>query len=416
MFASFNKAFKKESQSAIKIPQELIEVLNSHLPEGLQYELDEKENALAVMIKSENVAISINVDSVIPTAEQAEVLGEDYSLNDLFRLSYNSQKPIQIQLKDNVININGKDVPFEEMCFNPLNPVKIIERTTLLMPKDFPPKFPLSFGNGNVSIELMIKRVPNNSIHVCTYESDTSHCLIAKYSYDEKSKNFSLTLKVMLSTANSVKEILDSIEIYNAFVEGKGWFAGEPLTSKISSVDCTPIDGRTIEFWRKVFEIEKELGITFLPPFNRTSEKDICIIEELYQNIINKVPIKQDRRVTSITSAWDPEKDKIASENLKKSIYFEFQGNSSLKVFGNELELPCLIGISNAIFADYKVTEETKECKVYFEDLSENKKMFISILRFKNESELDKYRADEEERPTAFNNAKPIIDYLPKDE
>lgn len=413
MFASFNKAFKKESQSAIKIPQELIEVLNSHLPEGVEYKLYDKENVLTIYSKPEDVTFEINGAFLFPTAEQLEILGDNYSPNDLFQLSYNSQKPIPIRLKNDVININGKDIPLEEMCFNPLNPIKILKSDTFFVPHSFPSAFPMSFGNGNVSIELMIKRVPNNSIHVCTYESDTAHCLIAKYSYDKKSKNLSITLKVMLSTANSVKEILDSIEIYNAFVEGKGWFAGELLTSKISSGDCMPIDGRTIEFWRKVFEIEKELGITFLPPFNRTFEKDVCIIEELYQNIINKVPIKQDGRITSLTSTWDPE---IANENLKKSIYFEFRGNSSIKVFGNELDLPCLVGMSNAVIANYKVTEETKECRVYFEDLSENKKMFISILRFKDESELDKYRADEEERPTAFNNAKPIIDYLPKDE
>ena len=79
---------------------------------------------------------------------------------------------------------------------------------------------------------------------------------------------------------------------------------------------------------------------------------------------------------------------------------------------GQEIELPCIIGVFNAVFAKYEKNEERDECTIFLENESDEKQMYISELRFLNDEELLKYKEETPDRMNQFKNAKKIHEYL----
>ena len=99
---------------------------------------------------------------------------------------------------------------------------------------------------------------------------------------------------------------------------------------------------------------------------------------------------------------------------MGKPIYFEFDGKSTVKLFGQDIELPCTIGIFNAVFANYEKNEKTEECTIFLENESDEKPMYTSVLRFLNKDELIKYKKETKDRIIQFRDAKKRHEFLLK--
>lgn len=414
MFVDFDKVFSKTPQTELKIPKALAEQLSSKLPNGLKYIVDEKTNNLVISCdEPSEVPITIKGMSLNPTNEQLEILGEDYHFDDLIKLSYNSQKPIPVKYdNDRYLNINGKEISINHLTFNPFKPYEIKVDSTYMYPSPFPPAFSLSFGCEKVVFELSINRVANNSVDIMAFESQNDHCLSVKYYLNPKTNGFSITINITPKYAVTVKEIIDSIEIYNAFIDGKGIIAGTVIETKLETNEAIRYDSEALEFWTKVYELEKKLRVSFTPPFVDIDFEDVCNIEEIYQNIINKLPIRKNIIINSITSEWEFSKDDIANEALGKPIYFEFEGTSSFEVSGKKIKLPCIVGIFNAVLYKYEKNED--KCILFLESESDEKQMYTSTLCFLTEQELIEYKQQTKNRIILFRDAKKRNEYLIK--
>ena len=66
-----------------------------------------------------------------PTDQQKEILGDDFSFDDIMNLSYNSQKPVPVRFKDDkYVNINGTDISIEQLSYNPFKPYELVIDST----------------------------------------------------------------------------------------------------------------------------------------------------------------------------------------------------------------------------------------------------------------------------------------------
>ena len=348
-----------------------------------------------------------------PTDQQKEILGDDFSFDDIMNLSYNSQKPVPVKLKnDKYVNINGTDIPIEQLSYNPFKPYELVIDSTYIYPFPFPPAFTIKIGNENTKIELSIKRIPNNSLDTMAFKSDDSKCLSIIYYLNPDIHFFSMTMNISLDKATSVQEIIESIEVYNAFIEGKGYIFDSVIHARLDKKNASRYDDEALEFWKKVKKLEDTLGVVFDPHGNELEFNDVCDIEEIYQNLINKAPIRRNTSINSITSKWEVQKDGIVEDTLGKPIYFEFDGRSTVKLFAQEIELPCIVGIFNAVLSRYEKNEATNECTIFLENESDEKQMYTSTLRFLNKEELLKYKAETKDRIVQFRDAKKRHEYL----
>jgi len=104
-----------------------------------------------------------------------------------------------------------------------------------------------------------------------------------------------------------------------------------------------------IAFWVKVLKIEEHLGISFTPPQEDIDFKTICLVEKLYQNLINNTPIRDDVKPESLDGKWETKDENDIRESIGKAIYFEFDATSSVDLFGASFELCGVEGIMNAV-------------------------------------------------------------------
>lgn len=413
MFVDFNKVFGKTPQAELKIPQPLIDQLSEKLPDGLVYVVDSNNNLTISHDEKKNLEYTISGIALDPTDQQKKILGNKCSFKDIMSLSYNSQQPVPLKFKNGkYIVINGVDVSVEELSYNPFKEHELIIDSTCIYPPKFPPAFTMQIGSNDTKIDLLINRVPYNSLGTMAFESDNSKCLSIVYYFDPEKRYFSMTMNIAIDKAKTVQEIVDSIEIYNAFVEGKGYIFDSLINTRLETKNSCRYDNEVLKFWKKVKNLEDKLGLSFEPSRNKLEFEDICNIEEIYQNIINKIPIRHNKKITTITSEWEFSKDDIAKDILGKPIYFEFNDKTTIDLFGQNIEFSCIVGVFNAVLEKYEKNEKTGECILFLENKSNENQMYTSILRFLNEGDLLKYKKEIKDRIIQFRDAKRKYEYL----
>lgn len=409
MFVDFNRVFNSKPQTELKIPDAMLEHLNASLPKGVKYRTTENGNCEIV---SDGGSVTFGGFLFVLSEEHKKILGKKFTIEDVLSYSYNAQKPIPIQLKnEGYITLNGEEFPIDRLHYNPYCPVTYISGEIVMYPQPFPAAFPLQVGCAKYSRQLIFKRVPNDSVHVAAFESEGETPLTVRYFVDETKRTIQFNISFNLSYARNIRDIVESTSIYNAFVDGEGLFCGQPLTTDINTLKVKKYDPDSVLFWEKVLLIEELLEVNFSPPQEEIDFSTIQMVEMLYQNLIKKVPIRDNKKIDSLDGEWDVRDDTEVKKSIGESIYFEFQATSHISLFGVELDLPCIIGIFDSALANYTV--KGKKYKLLLEHLSEDKHMYTSTLRFACDEELAKYMETERnERITSLHGAKTLQEYL----
>lgn len=412
MFVDFNKVFAKTPQTEMVIPDALANQLSTKLPSGLKYEVDETGHYVVIVPDNDTKeTIKISWMNFIPTDAQKQILGDNYSFDDLIELSYNSQTPIPISLeKDGMININGADIEIDKLKYNPFSLKQIEVDSMELIPAPFPDKFPITIGTNGASITVEVARKPNLSVKTKVYETIQEKCLYVRYSWDSDTNKFLFTIKVRVDKAESVNEILESMIIYNAFLDGKGYIAGSAIHSKLVTKEDSKYDRNALCFWEKVKKIETILDIAFSPPFVNFDMDTVYLVETLFQSLEMHNPVRKNTAINTIDSYRDESKDQIATQNLGKQIYFEYIDEYTYELFSKTITLYCLVGVFNAVFADYHTNEN--ECTIFLSSKSEEQPMYVSELYFKTTEEIEKYRETHDDRISILKKAKKIYEYF----
>ena len=409
MFVDFNRVFKGKPQTELKIPDAMIEHLSSHLPQGLRYRATEDGNCEII---SEGESVTVGGLLFTPSEEQRKVLGKKYTRDDVLKYSYNAQKPIPLKLKkDGIITLNGEEFPVDRIRYNPYCPISIVSGEIYMHPHPFPEPFPLTLGSKKYTKQLMFQRIPNESVNTAAFESQAEQALTVRYFVNELDQTIAFNISFNLSYVKTIKDIVETTSIYNAFVDGEGLFCGTPLIANIDTSKVKKYDLESLAFWEKVLLIEGALGVTFEPPMEDVDFTTISTVETLYQNLINSNPIRENKKIDSLDGEWDMVGDKHVQDSIGKAIYFEFQATSHLSLFGVDIALPCVVGIFDSVLSNFTV--KGKKYKLVLEHLSEDKQMYISTLRFKTEQELADYmNVNRDQRISALHDAQTAQRYL----
>ena len=389
MFVDFNRVFNGKPQTELRIPDAMVEHLSSKLPEGVRYRADNNGNCEIV---SKGGPITIGGMIFAPTEEDKKVLGKKFTIDDVLNYSYNAQKRIALRLeKDGIIIINGKELPIERLYYNPYVPVEFVSGELFMLPQPFPPPFSLKLGYEKYTRELTFKRIPYESINIAAFESDNNQPLMVKYFLDETTNAISFNISLNLSYAKTVRDIVESVFIFNAFADGKGLLSGYPLVTNIENSKPKKYDLDSALFWEKLLCVETVLGVTFKLSHEDIDFSTFLVVEILYKNLIQKLPIRNNNKIDSLEGEWEMQDE--FRNYIDKSIYFEFKGTYHISLFGVEKDLPCIIGIFDSKIINYTIKE--KKYKLMLDHVSENRHMYKSMLCFANEIELQSHLSDD---------------------
>ena len=405
MFVNFDDVFSEKPQSQIEVPKAMLEYMNEHIPKGLKYVSSSDGQCI---IKSDGNKLTLRGMKFSPTKEQKKILGENYTQKDVLDYSYNSQEKIPLVLeKDGYITINGHDIPIEKISFNPFLSVEYVSGSIFLQPSKFPAPFSLTIEGGKYSRELIINRIPNESVHIALFQSKEKEPLMIKFSIDEVNQKMELSVSYDLKYATSICDVVETTMIFNAYLLGEALFDGILLDKIVSDSGSKQFDTKSALFWEKVLKIEKYLDVQFVFPKQNVSFDDFQLVEELYQNLINENPIRNTEKITSIDGNWK----KDFSESIGHSISFTFNSVMDINLFKVKLSLPVLQCIFNVKIMDIQKNES--KTRFILEDESKENKQYNCSMIFKNEEKLNEYKnKDYDKIVKVFQKAKTVTEYI----
>lgn len=411
MFVDFNKVFSKDTPANVTIPNALVEYLNKSLPEGVKYTAT--PNGECEIIGDGAEGYTLGGFLFKPDKETMKILGEKFTQIDVMNYSYNAQKPIELKLaKEGFVILNGKEFPVEKLKYNPMIPFKYKEGSFFAVPSKFPPAFDLVVGDGKYQKVFKVSRVPNESLTESAFESDENEAIIIKYFLDSKDHKFSMNISLKLKNAKTIRDVVESVRLYNSFIDGRAEISGIKL-NPIKEAAAKRFDENSALFWEKLLQIEEELDVCFDPPQDDVDYETMCDVEQIYQNIVLKTPIRSREVINSIDGDWEIDKSEI--ENVKnRQLYFEFQSDFEISLFGVQKIVPAFVGVFNALVSNYSVNKKGKK-KITLCDVDENHKRYVSVLAFKDEKEYDSFiKKPHDEIMRELADSKLASEYLPK--
>lgn len=403
----FNKIFDNSTNAKVELPKELVEYLSKkNLPNSLKYIPDENGYCVAV---GKNGSLRISGFEFCLSHNQELIIGKDNSISDVLDYAYNSQSKIELKLKkEGFIIANGEEVPINKLIINPFNSIKKIDSKFFLIPPKFPKPFHLKVGNGKYERELLVSRVASNEKNIMRFKSEEKEPFVMNYSFDVTTKNLTVNFSFSLKYAKHVKDIVESTMIYNSIIDGKGLLNDYPIGNFILKDEVKKFDERSAIFWEKVLKLEKFLDVAFIPPMENISFEIMCDIETLYQNLIEKVPIRDNHIINKVNCDLEQNNIDETKNCVNKPLYFQFKGTYFTKIFDVDIELPAVFAIFNSVL---KSIENNKTIVLGDED--ENKKRYTVIQCFKTEQEIDDYMNNNiNEIVGKFKGAKKPFEYI----
>lgn len=408
MFFDFDNAFNEKPGNSIKIPDALIAYLSKDLPDGLKYVTDSKGYCF---ISSESKKVTLSGFNFKLTESQKENLGNKFTPKDVLKYFYNSQKPIPLTLdKEGFITVNGKEIAIEKLTYNPYNPIAYVSGTLFAKPSEFPPPFTVTVGNNEYCRDLVISRIPYESLHTIAFGSKNDSSLQIKLFLNELTQDMTLTISIELIYANTVHEIVESISIYNSYLDGKGFLCGYPMEWNLNDNTQIKFDENSLLFWKKVLSLEECLGVEFTPPKKDIDFYTMCIVEQLYQNLVNEVPIRTSEKIDSLSGKGKIKDGNSIYDSIGKPLFCEFESNLSFNLFGKELKLPSMVCIFNAVLSNIK--NEDKEYTLSFSNESLEKETYMVVMCFKTQDLLNEYKKNHDKLISNFKKAKKASEYI----
>ena len=398
MFASFNDVFKSKSLREQKVPDVTLKYLSNSLPKGVKYVSDEHGNL--TITSSDGSKITIGGFNVTVTDEMRSVLGNQYSTAQIAKYAYNTQEKIAMNLKeDGIIIVNGERMPVEKFAYNMFDNFSYINSKFYMVPPKFPEPFELELGCEKYKRKLSFQRVPYASLDKSKFQSVNKDPLRMEFIVCEEDYSVKMTLGFDLKKANTVKDIVETVFIYNAYCDGKGLLMGHPVGRMKDKADDKKFDEKSARFWEKVFEIEEKLNLKFIPPKTDIEFETICLVEQLYQNLICKKPVKQREIITSIISDMNVKEGVNLDDLIGKQIFFQYNATTTFELFEKEFSLPAILGIFNSTFKSYEILDDKTKIILGIKD--KNQKPFTAILCFASDSDLNEYV---KENPDCYEN------------
>ena len=390
MFSNFNDAFKNKPHYSDNPPQAVINAISSELPANFKY-VHDHDGFCRIDAKG---GLHLESGTIQVPQEIIDLLPPSPTKEDVYKFAYNAQIPLMIEPDaDGNFLINGEKINVMSMVRAPLKDIQFKGAHIMLKPDEFPGPFDLKIGDADHEITMSVKRVPNYSIDVQEYKSIGKNILDIDYkvNLDVVPYAFTFSIYTNLTNARKASDIVTACEIYNSFLDGKGFIAGEKFENAAKPT-VKRISQDTIIFWKKVAEIENLTGVS-LSIAQDVTFKDAGRIEMLYCSLIENLPTKVYCTYDSVKGKGNPEALAYVKEN--QEIYLEFEEQMNLQVMGTEIHLYALKGIFGATIIPTSIDYESDEMEyeVKLATVS-GKKMYCACQYFLSKEQLMTVRDD----------------------
>lgn len=409
MKLSFDDIFKAEPLSEMKVQKIVIKKLNKDLPSN-DIEYTSTGNGYCALTTKKD-KLNISGFKFCLNKEDKNILGEKPSVNDIINYSYNSQKPLKLKLKEEgYIIINGQKMEINKVVFKPLSNIRIIEESLYAYPPEFPVPFNVSLSCGKFERILKVKRMPNNSISILSFESKSEEPLILKYTLLEEKEKINIGLSYNFEYAKCIKDLVECANIYNGFFEGKAQIFNSPIR-EVKIDEKNKINNGVIRVWEKVYELEQYLDLSFDTSILDLDDETRDIVEKLYYGLIKKKPIRENKHLTSATFEENIENSDML---IGKEMHLEFEGTNSFELFGEKFDVHCVIGLYGAKIEEIYLVDE--KYKVLFSDAKNDVSAFMVLRYFKSKKQLKDYRKTVTGKQIAkMHTARTALEYYEED-
>ena len=387
MFSNFKDTFIRKPQYTSTPPQALIDALEKGLPDGFTYVYDHDgycrlDAPDGFNIESGKIVLSEDAKKALPT---------NPTLEDIKRYSYNSQTHIVFTPEnDGCFQINGSRIKAEDIVKAPLRNVSFENIRFYMKPKPFPAPFDLTISGGGYEITLKVHRIPNGSLDTQSYESIGNGLIRIAYSIDLEQGKFTFTISTNIENATDVRDVVVSQSIYNAFMNGEGKIAGSSLIPSEMMSDKR-ISDETVLFWKKLYELEQFLGVSF-DISNGITVGDARQAEILYRCLIEKLPYKTFKVYNSVKGKGGTRGSGYTKDE-NKEVYFEFNASTQSKLLGQSIDTKCIYGVFGARIKELLPvsTDENGEFEIFL-TTADGKEMYESAFLFLTNDELNKFK------------------------
>ena len=404
MFINPDKIQNLNEPSEERLPDAFVDYLSKSLPEGIKYE--QLSDGFCTVVPEKADSLTIGGFTPKLNESQKEILGEKYTYNELLEYMYNSQTPIEMVPVDGEnVTINGENISEKLLFCRPKDPIDIMETKRFMSPQKFPEPHSIKLSAGTVSVDIMIHRIPDNSIHRMVYESLESEYIYIHFTIDNHNHSSSFTINTKADMIKTVEEVISSMRIFNAFLDRTLCINGTPLSS-INNKEEHYFSEDSIQFWEKLLQIETVLNCKFIPHQENISFNLACEVERLYQNLINSTPVVSRYNVDYVNGLEDV--NDHVHENIGKEVFFRFHSIETIELMGIKLELPTICYVFNCVFED--IITDGNKYRIKLANVSEDKPRYTSVLSFANEEAIEQY--DFDKNIDLFKSAKRVSSYI----
>lgn len=403
MFSNFKDTFIRKPQYTSTPPKAVIDAISKDLPEGFNYVY---EHDGLCRLEAPN-GFNIESGKVILSEDAKSALSDNPTMEQIKKYSYNSQTDIVFSPdEDGCFKIDGEYIRAEDIVKAPLRNLRFDNMCFHMKPMPFPQPFEMVFSGNGYNRMMHIHRAPHKSLNVQRYESVEKEPLSIVYYMDLKENKFTITFNLNIKNAESVYDVVSSYGIYNAFMDGNGEIAGAKFSDVAISSE-KKISQETIDFWEKLYELEKFLEITFNITDGITVS-DARSVEEIYRCLLKKQPYKSFKKYNSVKGKGIPQDVSDTFSNTKE-IYFEFVAEGHYELLGQTIELKGVFGIFGASIKNEVPVSLSKDDE--FEIMlqtAEGKRMYESVMLFLTDKEVEEFRKNKE-HIEIMENAEEII-------
>ena len=400
MFVDFKSAIKNKNSNEKMLPKALVDYLSSKLPNGVKYK--QIEAGVLIIIPTEKEEMRVSGLTPKLNEHQKEVLGSSFSFRDIIKYADNSQLPIELIPEDGEhVIINGQQLLYTDVLRQPMNKDKS-SFVQYIYPKQFPEPRNIKLSAEDVTLNIKIHRIPDDSIDTIVYTSDDTDIVTFVTKYFENEHKATFKIIVNGNNIKTVKDLIKAMTIYTAFMNRTLKLDGFQMSKDTS--ETNQFSDSTIKFWKKVLAIEEALNLSFIPEAKDIPYEKIAEVERLYQSVIHGIPIIANFNVDSISGKWEA----IEEVAQGKDLMLIFGDTAGFDLFEQKFELPCITCVFHATIDHFE--NEGEEKRVFLRDVDDNKKRFTSVLYFSSEKELESYNAFE--NTEAFYNAKKVSEYI----
>lgn len=391
MFVDFNKIMKPKEEPKSQIPDALVEYLNQKLPEGVKYHKTKDGDYQLVPDGKGNFSMG---DLVFrPNEHQKQILGETCSFDDVLEYINNSQKPMRIGTKDGkTVLVNGKRMSLNDIFLSPNIEYNDDNFIQYIYPQKFPEPHAITLSCDDVSEQIYIQRIANDSVHEKIFESLSNEFIFFKLKINENKSLMSITIRINTDNVDRIDTLIIAMKLCNAFTSGKLKIDNQLIKLEKMDPRKNQFNLETIEYWEKLLRIESVLNLEFKPNSNKVDFQTANEVEKLYQCLIKKEPYRENKSFSKLTGIGNTEEE--IKSSIGKPIYLTYDGKEHFNLYGQEFDLFYRSLVFNCVFRIIE-TGENEKVTIYLDNLDEEKQRYTTTLLFQNESDLDSYNLEE---------------------